>query len=149
MATILKSDLVNNALQELGVQTANNPAEPEDVEACFVRLEQMMARYGTTGLAAIGYTLGSDISAESGLLQQYEMDVQYLLARRCAGYFGIALQDPLAADADESEETLRCATTVIPESARSELQPRGAGRSAGWWLMDKFYVNGETDGNET
>ena len=149
MATILKSDLVNSALQELGVQTANNPAEPEDVEACFQRLEQLMSEFSTEQLTILGYVLGDDISAESGLLAGYVRSIRYILAEDASQYFGIQLGDPLAMKADESQRYIDSVTSIIPESARSELQPRGSGRSSGWWFGDRYYTNGETDGEAT
>ena len=149
MATILKSDLVNNALQELGVQTSNNPAEPEDVAACFDRMEQLMAEYSTAQLTILGYVLGDDISAESGLLPTYVRAFRYILAKDFSQYFQVPLGDPLALQADQAQERIDASVLTIPEIARSELQPRGAGRQGyGYgWLGDRFYINGETDGN--
>lgn len=149
MATILKSDLVNNALQELGVQTSNNPAEPEDVAACFDRMEQLMAEYTTDQLAILGYVLGDDISAESGLLPAYVRALRYILAKDFSQYFQVPLGDPLALQADQAQERIDAAVLVIPEIARSELQPRGAGRQWYRWAGDRFYINGEVDGNQT
>ena len=149
MATILKSDLVNNALQELGVQTSNNPAEPEDVSACFDRMEQLMSEYSATQLATLGYVLGDDISAESGLLPAYVRAFRYILAKDFSQYFQVTLGDPLALQADQAQERIDAAVLTIPEIARSELQPRGAGRQGCVWLGDRFYINGETDGNPT
>ena len=149
MATILKSDLVNNALQELGVQTSNNPAEPEDVSACFDRMEQLMSEYSATQLATLGYVLGDDISAESGLLPTYVRPFRYILAKDFSQYFQVPLGDPLALQADQAQERIDAAVLTIPEIARSELQPRGAGRQGCGWLGDRFYINGETDGNPT
>lgn len=145
MATILKSDIVNEAMRELGVLTPNDLPEPEDQEKLFYTLERMIARY-QTALTGIGYVLGDDISAESGLLQQYEQDVIIMLARESLRYFGIPLSDPLAGDSDEAKGRIDAACLSIPELQRHELQPRGAGRTTGWPWADRFYVNGETDG---
>lgn len=148
MATILKSDLVDEALRELGVVTPNNPAEPDDVQACFNRLERMIAEY-SNALTVLGYVAGTDPSAESGLLPQYEQSIIYMLARRCLSVFDLPLKDPLAADSDDAKELIDAACMVVPELARSELQPRGAGRRNSWIFGDPFYVNGELDGNST
>lgn len=146
---MLKSDIVTEALRELGVVTPNNPGEPEDIEGAFNRLERMMAEYSTTALTTLGYVLGSDVSAESSLLPQYEQSVIFMLARRCLPLFNLPLADSLATDSDQAKQYIENAVAVIPELARSELQPRGAGRRNNWMFGDPFYVNGELDGNAT
>lgn len=127
-----KRQIVEQALEELGLASYVFDMQPEQVESARRRLDSMMALWDSKDIR-FGYPLASE--ANSGDLDQetnipdFAVEAVYLnLAIRLASSFGKAVPIELKAMARDAFETIQLAMISNPPRVRLDPSlPRGAG----------------------
>ena len=127
-----KRQIVEQALEELGLASYVFDMQPEQVESAKLKLDTMMGLWDAKDIR-FGYPLGS--SAKSGDLDEethipdYAIEaVRLNLAIRLASSFGKAVPVELKAMAKDAFETIQLAMLSNPPRVRLDPSlPRGAG----------------------
>lgn len=131
-----KRQIVEQALEELGLASYVFDMQPEQVESARRRLDSMMALWDSKDIR-FGYPLASE--ANSGDLDQktnipdFAVEAVYLnLAIRLASSFGKTVPIELKAMAKDAFETIQLAMLSNPPRVQLDpYLPRGAGHKSG------------------
>lgn len=131
-----KRQVVEQALEELGLASYVFDMQPEEVESAKRKLDSMMALWDAKDIR-FGYPLSGD--ANSGDLDQetfipdYAVEAVVLnLSIRLAGSFGKVVPVELKAMAKDAFETTQLAMLSNPPRVRLDPSlPRGAGHKGG------------------
>jgi hypothetical protein len=125
-----KRDLVNQALEEIGLSSAVYDMQPEQMESVKRRLDLMMASWNAEGLR-LGYPVGtlatSDLDDDSGLPDVSIEAVYTGLAVMVGPMFGRIVSDTTKTRAAQMKNILKSRWTEPPRQQIRGTMPAGAG----------------------
>lgn len=121
-----KLAIIQQALGEIGLGTYVFDPSPEQLQDALVRLDRLAAMWDGIGIRK-GYSLGSDISAESGLPDTAIDPFAVLLAIRLAPGYGKQVSPELRIAALQSKNALMVTNNVIPRMVYPGTLPIGVG----------------------
>lgn len=124
MAT--KLSIVQKALGKIGLGTYVFDPSPEQLQAALEQLELLATEMDGIGIRK-GYSLGSDIAAESGLPDTAVNPFAILLAVELAPDYGKQIPPSLAASVLRARNALMVTNNVIPQMLRPGTLPIGRG----------------------
>lgn len=106
MATVL--DVVTRALRVIGVAAVDRPAEAEETAVAFQALNDMLAGWKAFGvdIEHVDYADTADTFETALLTSEYRDHVVYLLARRVAPEFGVALTGEAMQAAEMAQQAI-------------------------------------------
>jgi P22 tail accessory factor len=125
-----KRDLVNQALDELGLSSAVFDMQPEQMESVKRRLDLMMASWNAEGIR-LGYPVGSlensDLDDDSGLPDVSVEAVYLSLAVMIGPMFGRIVSDTTKSRAAQMKNIIKARWTEPPRQKMRGDMPAGAG----------------------
>lgn len=121
-----KLAIIQQALGDIGLGTYVFDPSPEQLQDALVRLDRLAAMWDGIGIRK-GYSIGSDISAESGLPDTAIDPFATLLAVRLAPGYGKQVSPELRIAATQAKSALMVTNNVIPRMAFPGTMPIGVG----------------------
>lgn len=131
-----KRDLIAAALGELGLAEYIFDASADELEDALNRMNRMAAQWDGMGLR-LGYSMSTDIDAESGLPDTAEEAFTTNLALRLAPTFGKTPSPETKVAAKQAFNALYVARRPRPEMQLPGNLPMGAGNRRG--VMEQQY----------
>jgi len=121
-----KLAIIEQALGEIGLAAYVFDPSPEQLQAALVRLDRLAAQWDGIGIRK-GYSLGGDISDESGLPDTAIDAFACLLAVALAPSYGKQVSPELKISARDGKNALMVTNNVIPRMVLPNTMPIGVG----------------------
>jgi len=143
MVTML--EIVNDALEELGVKTAELPITNDEFQSGLRRCNDMLAEWDEAGII-VGYEEVTNNEDTLNLDRNAIAAVKYNLAIRLAPSFSKLATQTLFNVASSSLERLEASSAYIGEVAYPDTLPMGSGnRHANVDTDRRFFPNNQDD----
>jgi hypothetical protein len=138
MATML--EVVEDALEELGVKTAEIPLTSDELQSGIRRVNDMLAEWSDSGITP-GYNPVLSGSDELNIDRNAVAAVKYNAAIRLAPSFQKVVQPALSAVAMETKIALEASSVYIGEVAYPDTLPLGSGNECDHFDARFFATN--------
>lgn len=145
-----KRDLIAGAFEELGMADYIFDATPEELQSALKRMNRMAAMWDGL-MIRLGYSMGADIDAESGIPDTAEECFTLQLAIRIASSFGKTPSTDTKINARTALNALLATNAKRPIMSLPSILPVGAGNRGTGVLGQQYFpetteVEGLNDG---
>ena len=133
--SITNSDVVTDALRELGVVSETDSPSAEQGASALRKLNQMLEGWKESGID-LGYFAQTTLSDTCPIPAYAELGVTLALAARLAGSYGVALSAETATSLDSAYSViLRSAMNAALPEADMSNRPFGEGQTVTWNIL--------------